>query len=235
MTVVEDVHGEDDWGGEWDLALYSMGVSSLGVFSDDVEVEVGLPWPSSTEENSDDPTEEEAGEQVRTITIRVRQDFEEGVYLWSGAVGMSEFILNRYRLHGGSGKRGRRNTALEIGAGLGLPSLALAACGWEVVSTDISPAADRLRETAARADNSATHESSGGSIHVQTYDWFHDSPSDLLEACSTGRFDVVIIAECLHKTEFHVPLLATLEQVGLRPLPGEETSTTIFYFSYQVK
>ena len=69
---------------------------------------------------------------------------------------------------------------------------------------------------------------------VQTYDWFVDKPEDLLAACSTGRFDIIVVAECLHKTEFHAPLLATLEGLGLMPERGATAAEgPVVFFSYQ--
>jgi len=213
---------------EYGFAFDLIGPSSLGVFSDCHDLTIELPWPAGDieEEKEDQITATQTKPaSPRVLSIRLSQDFERGVYLWSGSVAMAKHLLCRFRQEGGAGGS-RRRTALEIGAGLGLPSLSLAMAGWEVVSTDINPAAEELKASAT--SNAAVRER-GGSITVQTYDWFVDKPESLLEASSTGRFDIVIVAECLHKTEFHLPLLETLARVCTE----KEEEQTVVYFSFQ--
>src|SRR3954464_2503280 len=74
--------------------------------------------------------------------------------LWPSALGLAEAV----GAAGGAGRRG-----IELGCGLGLPSLVAALAGAEVLATDWSPEAVRvLRDNAERV---------GASLDIRRWSW----------------------------------------------------------------
>jgi predicted nicotinamide N-methyase len=101
---------------------------------------------------------------------------------------------------------------VELGCGLGLPSLVAAARGAEVTATDwAAEAIELLRENAAR---------NGLSVNAEVRDWREPWPE---------RFDLALAADVLYERRNVEPLLerlrelAPLAYVGLagRPYEGE--------------
>lgn len=87
---------------------------------------------------------------------------------------------------------------LELGCGLGLPSLAAAAGGGRVLATDWAPAAvELLRRNALRNDLV---------LDACVLDWRDPAP---LEA---GRFGLVLAADVLYEARNASPLAACLER-----------------------
>lgn len=87
---------------------------------------------------------------------------------------------------------------LELGCGLGLPSLAAAAGGARVLATDWAPAAVRLlRRNAAR---------NGIALEAALADW--REPGALPE----GRYGLVLAADVLYEERNRAPLIACLER-----------------------
>jgi predicted nicotinamide N-methyase len=83
---------------------------------------------------------------------------------------------------------------LELGCGLGLPSLAAALAGGRVLATDWSPhAIDLLRDNAAR---------NGAELEMEIVDWQH--PETLLER---APWDLVLGADLLYERRNVAPLL----------------------------
>ena len=82
-------------------------------------------------------------------------------------------------------QRGDGRTLLELGCGIGLPSLVAAAAGFEVLATDYY--ADALEFTTANAE---AHEIAG--VDTRLIDW-RKLPDDL------GTFDVVVAADVLYE------------------------------------
>ncbi len=90
---------------------------------------------------------------------------------------------------------------LELGCGLGLPSLVAAARGGHVVATDWSPdALALLRRNAAR---------NGVSLAVAAADWRHPDAFPPL-----GPFDLVLGADVLYEARNVVPLASLLRLLG---------------------
>jgi len=101
---------------------------------------------------------------------------------------------------------GRR--VLELGCGLGLPSLAAALAGADVLATDWSPdAAALLGENAGRNEIA---------LEVQVASWFEP---DALAA--RAPWDLVLAADVLYERRNVEPLLALLPRLGAEILLAE--------------
>ena len=97
--------------------------------------------------------------------------------LWRSGVALAE-KLDR------GGLDGRR--VVELGCGLGLPSLAAARAGAKVLATDIDPDALRLLERNAHANDLE--------LETAAVDWA--KPESLIER---GPFDLVVAADLLYE------------------------------------
>jgi len=104
--------------------------------------------------------------------------------LWDGSLLLASFLRSQpWRV------RGQR--VLEIGAGLGLPSIVAAAMGGHVIATEQSPL-DLLRREVCR--NKEVIAAGGGAIDVQELDWA-ESPEHISQRL--GSFDVVLGCDIL--------------------------------------
>jgi predicted nicotinamide N-methyase len=90
---------------------------------------------------------------------------------------------------------------VELGCGLGAPSLAAARAGARVVGTDAEPEALELLERNA-AENDV-------SLETARVDW--NDPDELL---ARGRFDLVLAADVLYERPTVARLLALLPRLG---------------------
>lgn len=92
---------------------------------------------------------------------------------------------------------------VELGCGLGVPSLVAAARGADVTATDwATDAIDLLRENAAR---------NGLELHAETRDWREPWPE---------RFDLALAADVLYEQRNVEPLLERLRELAPRALVG---------------
>ncbi|HEX4681020.1 MAG TPA: methyltransferase domain-containing protein [Gaiellaceae bacterium] len=92
---------------------------------------------------------------------------------------------------------------VELGCGLGVPSLVAAARGAEVIATDwAADAVDLLRENAAR---------NGLELQAETRDWRDPWPD---------RFDLVLAADVLYEQRNVEPLLERLRELAPKALVG---------------
>jgi predicted nicotinamide N-methyase len=94
---------------------------------------------------------------------------------------------------------GRR--VVELGCGLGLPSLAAARAGADVLATDAEPEALDLLVRSAREN--------GLSLATQLVEW--DAADQLV---ARGPFDVVLAADVLYERASVAPLLSLLPRLG---------------------
>jgi SAM-dependent methyltransferase len=100
---------------------------------------------------------------------------------------------------------------LELGCGLGLPSLAAALAGGRVLATDWSPQAiDLLHENAARND---------AELETAIVDWQH--PAAIVER---APWDLVLGADLLYERRNVAPLLALLPGLLGPSVSGDEAS-----------
>jgi len=95
--------------------------------------------------------------------------------------------------------RGRR--VVELGCGLGLPSLAAARAGAEVLATDACR--DALELVAHNADANDVR------VETATLDWSHPG-----ELAARGRFDLVLAADVLYERGSVAPLLSLLPDLA---------------------
>jgi predicted nicotinamide N-methyase len=99
----------------------------------------------------------------------------------------------------GNELRGQR--VIELGCGLGLPSLAAARSGAEVLAVDVAPEAIELLESNARKN--------GITVDTAIADW--SAPETLLEG---GPFDLVLAADVLYERQSTAPLLSLLPRLA---------------------
>jgi predicted nicotinamide N-methyase len=111
--------------------------------------------------------------------------------LWPSGVALARRVAAR-------ALRGAR--VLELGCGLGLPSLAAALAGGRVLATDWSPQAiELLRDNAARND---------AELELEVVDW--QRPAPLLER---APWDLVLGADLLYERRNVAPLLELVPEL----------------------
>ena len=129
--------------------------------------------------------------------------------LWPSGVALARAVRRR-------ALGGRR--VLELGCGLGLPSIVAAAQGARVLATDWS--ADAL--AAAHANAAAN----GVAIETLRADW--RAPDALV---ARGPFDLVLAADVLYELRLVAPLAAVLARLGAPVLladPGRATADAFY-------
>ncbi len=121
-------------------------------------------------------------------------EFPFWIKLWEAAIVLAQFLT-------GQNFTGETRI-LELGAGLGAPGLAAAACGARVTLTDYEELIldfSRVSAAASKVSDNVTFE---------LLDWL--DPPDM------EPFDVIIGAEILFREEFFAPLLGVLRR-ALKP------------------
>lgn len=113
--------------------------------------------------------------------------------LWPSSTVLADFILRDTR---------PRARTIELGAGIGLVSIAAALAGHDVVATDYYE--DALAFTRANAYRSLGHE-----IATRLVDWREIAPS-------LPRFDVVLASDVLYESRY-APLVASVIDRFLSP------------------
>ncbi len=140
-----------------------------------------------------------------------------GAILWNASVALARFLETR---HGASSLRDK--TVVEIGAGLGLPSISAALLGARVTATDGDDAViPTLRENIQNnVREAATH-----TPIVKQYTWGSAAAAAVRTAGeATSGFDYVIAADVVYEKKAFRPLLA-----ALRALSNENTQIIISY------
>jgi len=112
---------------------------------------------------------------------------------WPSGIALAEQVSTRHDL------RGRR--VLEIGCGLGLPSLVAARLGADVVATDWSADAIALLERNASRN--------GLRVTAVPADW-----RDTDAIVSLGPFDLVVAADVLYEERNAAPIITLLATLG---------------------
>lgn len=143
-------------------------------------------------------------EYVAPTAVHIQQTFaaEESTLLWSSAVLLAQLWASKDDILP-TVVRGTR--VLELGAGLGLNAIGLAAAGATVTATEIEPALTALRESVAR--NRACWEGTGSIDCVELQWGVEPLPLD------GGPFDCVVVADCIYSRPLRPLLLHTLQQV----------------------
>jgi predicted nicotinamide N-methyase len=118
-----------------------------------------------------------------------------GSTLWLGAQVLTIYLYSLYTPSTSSGKR-----ALDLGAGIGLTSLALAALGWDVTSTDVSELVSGILQQNIEDPRNTTART----ITVQELDWI--APPLQQEVI----YDLIITADTIYSPPLVVPLLNTI-------------------------
>ena len=164
-------------------------------------------------------TELELEGLVPAAAVRLTQDFDvqQSSLLWNAAVGLAQRWHEQHSALPAVG--GLR--VLELGAGLGLNSICLAAQGATVVATEVEPALSALRRSVAR--NCACWEGRGVVIVEELrWDGEEEWPASV---AGGGPFDVVVGADLLYSRALRPPLLSTLRRVPMR----HETAVVLAY------
>lgn len=110
-----------------------------------------------------------------------------GLELWDSSIMLAEHLLQAEATD--------MNSAVELGCGLGLVSIALASFGWQVTATDNEPTALAFARHNAQLN-------SVNSIKFETLDWHHP-PKE-------RRYDRVLAADVLYQLVDHTPLIDCL-------------------------
>jgi predicted nicotinamide N-methyase len=128
--------------------------------------------------------------------------------LWASGIALAAVVAAR-------DLRGRR--VLELGCGLGLPSIAAALGGADVLATDWAPEAlDVTRRNAER---------NGARVETLLADW--SRPAELVER---APFDLVLCADVLYEPRNVDALLELLPQLSAEVLLGEPGRATAARF-----
>jgi predicted nicotinamide N-methyase len=121
--------------------------------------------------------------------------------VWPSSLILAEKLL---------GLRGENKTALELGCGVGLCTLAATTAGFDVLSTD-------YYEDALDVTRANVFRNLGKTARTRLVDWRH-VPDDL------GQFDLVFASDVLYEKEYALLLPVILEKVlapGGRALIGD--------------
>ena len=111
-------------------------------------------------------------------------EFPFWVKLWESSMVLADLLASMPPKPG--------QTLLELGAGLGAPGLAAAACGYQVTLSDYEPHILDFQRVSAAASNLK-------GVKFKIIDW--KNPPDL------PQFDIIVGAEILFREEFFTPLL----------------------------
>lgn len=148
-----------------------------------------------------------------------------GLALWSSALALSSFLDAR----GNDWGKDTNLTCLELGAGLGLPSIVLARHGVEAMATDRDPETLELLERNARANLDAN-----AALAIGALDWSHPEDSALFRDGASSPFaapDLVLASDVVYKgTRPHwrgfLEVLDRLRENRRRRQKGNTTTAT---------
>mmetsp|Transcript_51332 Transcript_51332/g.166432 ORF Transcript_51332/g.166432 Transcript_51332/m.166432 type:complete len:443 (+) Transcript_51332:71-1399(+) len=153
----------------------------------------------------------------RDIVIRQHQRRQEekvgtGGVLWESAIVLADYVGRNKTKFAWQGKR-----VLELGAGTGLVTIALAMEGADVVLTDGNP---KVVEGAGRNVEGAGRLS--GSVRLETFDW--NSPEDLARMQALGPWDAIVGSDLVYPGNAGRKCVASNETTH----PADETLLRLF-------
>ncbi|GMT19994.1 hypothetical protein PFISCL1PPCAC_11291, partial [Pristionchus fissidentatus] len=148
------------------------------------------------------------------VTVTLEQSWDEyGVagVLWDSATVLANYLIGPESTVDLKGK-----SILELGAGLGLPSIALSLLisSSSVVATE-QPLGLPLLQRNVEANNA--------SVEIHELDWARP----LSSALATDHFDVILGADLVYKEEAFEPLINTLETLAAKD--------TVIYFASRIR
>lgn len=105
-----------------------------------------------------------------------------GCQVWSASLLLTDWLIHTRRY---GGKRDKLKTVLELGAGVGLPSLVAAACGADVLLTDCNRPALDLAKRSSEANAAWLMPRGGGTVKVLTPNVHTDMYRRTAKYCSS--------------------------------------------------
>lgn len=132
-----------------------------------------------------------------------------GATLWDAAIVLTKYLLVEYQPPS--------QRIVELGAGLGLPSIALALDGNDVTATERGITMDILRRNVEYNCNPLAL----GRISVETIEWSIDQAT-LSAQCADKSFDIIIGSDLIfpRNEDAWVALAATFRELLQRPRSG---------------
>lgn len=111
-----------------------------------------------------------------------------GMELWPASIALAEMVL--------SGEPGENRSAIELGCGLGLVSLAASRAAWNVTTTDYEEESLRFARLNARL-------SGVDNLTFAPLDW-RDPPRN-------QKYELILAADVLYQLVDHAPILGCIE------------------------
>jgi len=120
-----------------------------------------------------------------------------GLELWPAARMLAEHVVR--------GEPGAGRSAIELGCGLALVSVAAALSGWRILATDNDQTSLRFAEYNAGKNNAEI-------VGFELLDWNHPREA-VLPLLQGRRFDRVFAADVLYQLVDHAPILRCIDQL----------------------
>lgn len=151
-----------------------------------------------------------------------------GTTLWLGAQVLTVYLYHLFPpaspvASSPSGERaageGKRKRALELGAGIGLTSLALAALGWDVMATDVAHLVSSSSQSPGLLARNVSdpRNAVAGRVRVQELDWCSPPRGVEEEEGADEGYDLVVTADTIFANHLVVPLFTCIKTACYPP------------------